>query len=286
MKSLNEFITESVKFSNFTPEELEAMKQELITLQDQYKKVLSKSWENKVQKSGFEMGKKYFLYFDNPFADSYKVSKTPDTTTKLDNEVDKVFAIGVADKFGRLFIQNLWEGNDSVFIQYKKAEKKTTKDGKSYMTKEGWYITRKELTAYKVHTWYSGKRGESAFHFPSDKATKGMWDIPVDHVYCVIDIADAMPKMIEKVTNEIEEKAKLKAKAEAKEAENKAFWDKVNKYENIGIANAWEETPEILKKANDDKDAEWTSVSLNRFGTYNMYICHTYKFYYTVDSSD
>lgn len=56
-------------------------------------------------------------------------------------------------------------------------------------------------------------------------------------------------------------------------------------YEYVGCANGWEDNiPEIVKIANNDKDCFYESINIGRCET--KYVCHKYKFYYTVDSSD
>lgn len=67
-----------------------------------------------------------------------------------------------------------------------------------------------------------------------------------------------------------------------------AYYKELNKnehYEDLGCANGWgDDVPELVKQADKDNDCFYERENLGR--CYNKYICHKYKFYYTVDSSD
>lgn len=67
-----------------------------------------------------------------------------------------------------------------------------------------------------------------------------------------------------------------------------SYWKELHKdekYEFAGCANSWNDNiPEIVKIANNDPDCFYTEREVGRCVT--EYICHKYKFYYTIDSSD
>lgn len=66
------------------------------------------------------------------------------------------------------------------------------------------------------------------------------------------------------------------------------YYKELNKdaiYEFAGCANGWgDNMPELVKIADNDKDCFYESIEIGRCQT--KYVCHKYKFYYTVDSSD
>jgi hypothetical protein len=70
--------------------------------------------------------------------------------------------------------------------------------------------------------------------------------------------------------------------------EHIAYYKELNKnevYVDLGCANGWgNKTHELVEQARQDNDCFYESENLGR--CYNKYICHKYKFYYTVDSSD
>ena len=85
---------------------------------------------------------------------------------------------------------------------------------------------------------------------------------------------------------EAEEKAARERRQRS--IEHIAYYKELNKneqYECLGCANGWgEDVPELVKIAEKDSDCFYECENLGR--CYNKYICHKYKFYYTVDSSD
>lgn len=66
-----------------------------------------------------------------------------------------------------------------------------------------------------------------------------------------------------------------------------AYYSELNKneqYQNLGYANGWHETPDIVKCAHEDPDSFEVSCTVGRCLT--EYTNHKYKYYYLVDSSD
>lgn len=90
----------------------------------------------------FEFGCKYYIEFENPFNDANKISSSVKECVSL-NEESNVSCIGIADKFGRIWLHNVF--NETAYIEYKE---------KTRFCKEGFYITRKQLPHYKVKTIY------------------------------------------------------------------------------------------------------------------------------------
>lgn len=101
-------------------------------------------------------------------------------------------------------------------------------------------------------------------------------------------------KTPEKMKQENEYKAELeKQKRELEEFVQKrnasiAYWKELHKnetYECVGCANGWgDDYPEIVKIANADTECYYERYNIGHCLT--KYVCHKYKFYYTVDSSD
>lgn len=85
---------------------------------------------------------------------------------------------------------------------------------------------------------------------------------------------------------EAEEKAARELRQRS--IEHISYYKELNKneqYECLGCANGWgDDVPELVKQAGKDSDCFYECENLGR--CYNKYICHKYKFYYTVDSSD
>ena len=108
---------------------------------------------------------------------------------------------------------------------------------------------------------------------------------------CVILNISLLPAQFEKIQKDIEAKAKIdaeRAKQEEerlkKQEEAEKWWKEREDYQHLGCANGWTETPEIVKKAQEDPEAEWYSATIGR--CYTQYFCDKYKITYTVDSSD
>ena len=89
--------------------------------------------------------------------------------------------------------------------------------------------------------------------------------------------------------NEKKEQERIALEAFATRRRNHIeYWKELHKddtYTFAGCANGWgDDTPEIVKIADADEDCFYESYSIGRCQT--KYVCHKYKFYYTVDSSD
>lgn len=101
-------------------------------------------------------------------------------------------------------------------------------------------------------------------------------------------------KTPEKIKQEAEYKAELERKQREleeyarKRKESIEYWKELHKnetYEFAGCANGWgDNTPEIVKIADNDAESYYESYNIGHCLT--KYVCHKYKFYYTVDSSD
>ena len=284
--SLQSYITEA-KFKGLSSDELQVCNDELAEFKKN-ENIVSKFSETKVTNP--EYGNKYYVKMKNPFADPHKFSKTFNGTKQYSEPVeteDYIECIGIADKFGRIFLQNVWETDKPAYIEYKKAERKTSKSGYKYVTKEGWYMTRKEIDVYNVKPWYSGKRGEGPLYFTDENISHGVWAKYInDDVIYVIDLSK-IPVEIERISKKIADDKKAEEKRKKAEENDKKFWDDRKDYVNYGIANSWgDDIPDPVKKALADKSAKWFTVDLNPSGTYREEWCDTYKLYYSVDSSD
>lgn len=99
------------------------------------------------------------------------------------------------------------------------------------------------------------------------------------------------PERVEEIRLYKEEQERKRAEADAHRARVKAhleYWENLHKdevYEYLGCANGWgNDVPELVKIADADDDCFFTYRTTGRCQT--EYICHKYKFYYSVDSSD
>jgi hypothetical protein len=106
-----------------------------------------------------------------------------------------------------------------------------------------------------------------------------------------ISFAGMTPERAEEIRlyNEKKEQERIAMEEYAARRRNHIeYWSELHKnetYEYAGCANGWgDDTPEIVKIADADKDCFYESCSIGRCLT--KYVCHKYKFYYTVDSSD
>ena len=106
-----------------------------------------------------------------------------------------------------------------------------------------------------------------------------------------ISFAGKTPEQIEKERQYAIEKERREKEAEElrqRRISHIKYWENLHKdeiYESVGCANGWgDDTPEIVKVADADSDCFYESYSVGRCMT--KYVCHKYKFYYTVDSSD
>lgn len=276
MKTLNDFVNnyicEARKFSNFNDEELNAMKAELETLKKQYEDTLFGTKLNVLSPKSIELGKRYFIVFENPFNNERLYSKDANKATAPD-ENSTIITLGVGDKFGNVHLPLNWEGNNVVL---------NSKDGKN------WTVTRKDAKGlYKVNV-RKGKRGESDWLFVDEKESRGVWNCPIRRVIALMDVAEEMPTMVKKVQDRIEKEAEKKKADELKAAENKKWWDQVDNYKDLGMANVWvagKEPKEFIDASNDPEN-EWIEVMLNKSGTYKMMVSDKHKIKYTVDSSD
>lgn len=302
MKTVLEYINEAkyVGFSTEELKELEQLKQDTIDNPD-FQKTLNElikssnniktSWTKK-----FEYGNKYLVHFKtNPLSDTKHFDKTPPDRSKLSSDKTPVedpegfWMIGVADKFGKLYLYGRWDSNDPATLKYNDSDKTITNPntGKQWKEKSGWMFSLNNIKHYPVRFWKDReKRGGDAFWFTDEKPSNRIWNYKCDDCIDLIYDLNNIPTDIKQKLEKIEKEAIEKAENERKSAEHKAYWEMVNReYENCGSENAWgDKIPEIVNTARKDKDAQWFVVNLGR--CYNKYICDKYKIYYTVDSSD
>ena len=302
MKSLSQYILEA-KFMGFNADELkelEALKNDILEKNKDYLHSFYADSKRNLVFSGNTpiYGNKYLVCFkSNPLSNERKFSATPGKDdeygegTKLEKD-EGLWLLGIADKFGRIFLYGKWDPSNPPFIQYKSAETKTGKNGKKYKVPAGWKFTKKDQEYYKVRYWTDADEVGARYAVHSwtadDKITKGIYDYDLtrynDHLKMVFDLND-IPKKVQEILDEIERKAKEKAEFEEREAKRKAWQEELkNEWKCLGCANGWKEVPEIVKKAESDPDAKWWSQSEGR--CYNVYYCDKYKIYYSVDSSD
>lgn len=305
MKSFSDKIFEA-KFSNFNDLELAAFKDELDHLKENnefLKQIVASRkglrinmgdrWykAHVVPKSDkIEYGNKYLLIFQNPFTNGEQL------TCKYDDEIDNhepcetdeekvIYCIGIADKFNKLHLVNQWEKDCTV--QYKEKGLYIKKERESFYSEPGWYLYRKGYASYYVHQDLHRSEVNDGWYVFSEKQNNTF----VRLQDCVILNISLLPAQFEKIQKDIEAKAKIdaeRAKQEAerlkKQEEAEKWWKEREDYQHLGCANGWTETPEIVKKAQEDPEAEWYSATIGR--CYTQYFCDKYKITYTVDSSD
>ena len=305
MKSFSDKIFEA-KFSNFNDLELAAFKDELDHLKENnefLKQIVASRkglrinmgdrWykAHVVPKSDkIEYGNKYLLIFQNPFTNGEQL------TCKYDDEIDNhepcetdeekvIYCIGIADKFNKLHLVNQWEKDCTV--QYKEKGLYIKKERESFYSEPGWYLYRKGYASYYVHQDLHRSEVNDGWYVFSEKQNNTF----VRLQDCVILNISLLPAQFEKIQKDIEAKAKIdaeKAKQEEerlkKQEEAEKWWKEREDYQHLGCANGWTETPEIVKKAQEDPEAEWYSATIGR--CYTQYFCDKYKITYTVDSSD
>lgn len=305
MKTLSYKIFEA-KFSNFNDLELKAFADELNHLKENngfLKKIVASRkglrinmgdrWykAHVVPKSDkIEYGNKYLLIFQNPFTNGEQLTK------KYDDEIDNhepcetdedkiIYCIGIADKFNKLHLVNQWEKDCTV--QYKEKGLYIKKERESFYSEPGWYLYRKGYSSYYVHQDLHRSEVNDGWYVFSEKQNNTF----VRLQDCVILNISLLPAQFEKIQKDIEERAKIdaeRAKQEEerlkKQEEAEKWWKEREDYQHLGCANGWTETPEIVKKAQEDPEAEWYSATIGR--CYTQYFCDKYKITYTVDSSD
>ena len=305
MKSFSDKIFEA-KFSNFNNLELAAFKDELDHLKENnefLKQIVASRkglrinmgdrWykAHVVPKSDkIEYGNKYLLIFQNPFTNgeqlTYKYDDEIDNHEPCETDEEKViYCIGIADKFNKLHLVNQWEKDCTV--QYKEKGLYIKKERESFYSEPGWYLYRKGYASYYVHQDLHRSEVNDGWYVFSEKQNNTF----VRLQDCVILNISLLPAQFEKMQKDIEAKAKIdaeRAKQEEerlkKQEEAEKWWKEREDYQHLGCANGWTETPEIVKKAQEDPEAEWYSATIGR--CYTQYFCDKYKITYTVDSSD
>lgn len=279
MKSLLTYINET-KFMNLNDDELKVCDDMLQSIIDTDYDILSKmDYNDRVSTTSPVYGNKYFIEFKNPFSDKNKFSSSSEDNIAPEKE-EIIQCIGIADKFGRIFLQNVWN-KAYAYIEYQKSKKITKKDGSSFFTESGWYLTRKNANYYKVRGLKEYRK--PVFYAPDENISKDVYNVLIDHKY-IIDLNN-INNIVKKTIDRINKEAEVKKKEDLAREERRKFEEELKKYKFIGCANSWtENTPEEFTKAKDDPDADWFVVNMGR--CYNGYYSRKYKIYYTVDSSD
>lgn len=165
-------------------------------------------------KSSKEPNKYFYIHIVNPLSSVWVGSKTSKSekssfTTPLMEERE-INCIGFTrDDSGRIWIINAFD--DDAYIEYRPSEIKKNKAGKSYRTKEGWYLHIFNIEYYKVRVWKDDeKKYGDIFSFPTDIKATGI----DTHIKNMVFIRD--------LTNVKEEFALYQAEMERKEQEAKA----------------------------------------------------------------
>jgi hypothetical protein len=287
MKNILEYINEAKKYDGFSKEEIDELNQVLKDTVENpdFIKSLNKLRNSKNDNHNYpklEYGQRYIVHFShNPLANTEKISKTKDKLTPIEKEED-FYVLGIADKFGKLFLYGRWE---NATLKHNTFDKEVTnpKTGKKWKEESGWLLSIKDIENYKV---YKGGSAYSRFYYAAERKNKDVWNLScsldIDLVYDFSFINDDVKKFVELIEKEAIEKAENERKA----AERKAYWEMVEReYQDLGCANGWgKDKPEIVKQAEKDKDAEWHCYNLGR--CYNEYVSDKYKIYFRVDSSD
>ena len=102
----------------------------------------------------------------------------------------------------------------------------------------------------------------------------------------VVNFIGMTPAGRKKIEDRQCEEARLIEKRKAMQ-DHINFYSELNKnkiYDCLGYANGWTVEPQIVKTADSDVDCYYETEKIGRCLT--KYICHKYKFYYIVDSSD
>ena len=180
---------------------------------------------------------------------------------------------------------NQWEKDCTV--QYKEKGLYIKKERESFYSEPGWYLYRKGYASYYVHQDLHRSEVNDGWYVFSEKQNNTF----VRLQDCVILNISLLPAQFEKIQKDIEAKAKIdaeRAKQEEerlkKQEEAEKWWKEREDYQHLGCANGWTETPEIVKRAQEDPEAKWYSATIGR--CYTQYFCDKYKITYTVDSSD
>lgn len=293
------------KYSNFTNAELDAFKDELEYLKTNHEflnKIINgrtvfcnDPWykTHVVPKyDNIEYGHRYLLVFENPFTNSAQLTCEYDENVNMEdhkpcetNEDKIIYCIAIADKFNKLHIVNQW-GNDCT-VQYREKGLYLKTDKDKFYSEPGWYLYRKGYASYYVNQKiHPSNRNNWWIVYPEKQQNTF---VRLQH--CVILDISKLPERFEKIQKDIEEAAKIR-EIEAKKSEEKKkreeeleqWWKEREDYEDLGYANGWDDTPEIIKTANKDPEAKWYGVTIGRSLT--QYFCDKYKITYTVDSSD
>lgn len=161
-----------------------------------------------------EPNKYFFIHIVNPLSSTWVGSKTSEAekrsfTTPLMEDRELTCIGFTRDDSGRIWIINAFD--DDAYIEYRKSEVKKTKAGKSYRTKEGWYLHIFNIEYYKVRIWKDNeKKYGDIFSFPTNEKAKGI-DTFIKNMVLIRDLSNVK-----------EEFALYQAEEERREQERKA----------------------------------------------------------------
>lgn len=174
-------------------------------------------------KSSKEKNKYFFIHIVNPLSTTWvgsKTSKTADNTfaTPLMDERE-ISCIGYTkDDSGRIWIINAFDYD--TYIEYRKSEIKKTKAGKSYRTKEGWYLHIYNIEYYKTRIWKDNeKKYGDIFSFPTDIKATGI-DTHIKNMIFIRDLSNVKEEFALYQAEE-ERREQKRKEEEAREAEEK-----------------------------------------------------------------
>lgn len=255
-----------------------------------------------------EYGNRYLLIFDNPFTNNRQLTREYSGGASYEdhkpcetNEDKIVYCIAIADKFNKLHIVNQW-GNDCT-VQYREKglylkHKDENGSTSTFYSEPGWYLYRKGYATYYVNQEIHKSNINNWWIVYPEKQQNTFVRLET----CIILNISQLPEKFEKIQKEIEEKARRakeyereraerekeeearKEERRKREEEEEKWWKAREGYKQLGYANSWKDTPEIIKIANKDPEAKWYSVVIGKCLT--QYFCDKYKITYTVDSSD
>lgn len=188
-----------------------------------------------------EQFKYFFIHIVNPLSSTWvgsKTSKADDSFATPLMDMREITCIGFTrDNSGRIWIINAFD--DDAYIEYRKSEIKKTKAGKSYRTKEGWYLHIFNIEYYKVRVWKDNeKRYGDIFSFPTDEKAKGI-DTFIKNMVLIKDLTNIREEFaMYQAEKELAEKNR-KDEEERRAAEDKKREEAMQAY--IQHEKEWEE---------------------------------------------